>query len=88
LPLRARNGRNIGPQPAFIEIEEERRGPAEPRRPGRPVMAEDAEFLRAQAEKCRWLAARIAASDVAQTLRAMAKDYDARAALIEGETDA
>jgi hypothetical protein len=46
-------------------------------------MPEDIEFLRAQAEKCRWLAARIPTSDVAETLRMMAKEYETRAARLE-----
>jgi hypothetical protein len=46
---------------------------------------EDVEFLRAQAEKCRWLAARIAAKDVAHTLLQMAQEYEGRAARIVGE---
>lgn len=45
-------------------------------------MTEDVEFLRAQAAKCRWLAARIATRDVAQTLLQMAEEYDERAARI------
>lgn len=46
-------------------------------------MAEDAQFFRAQAEKCRWLAQRINAKDVADSLLEMARDYEARAAAIE-----
>jgi hypothetical protein len=42
-------------------------------------MENDAAFLRAQAEKCRWLAARVNADDVGETLRSMARDYDERA---------
>jgi hypothetical protein len=41
---------------------------------------EDAAFLRTQAEKCRWLAKRVTASDVADTLLQMAREYDERAA--------
>jgi hypothetical protein len=48
-------------------------------------MPEDVEFLRAQAEKCRWLAARIAAKDVAHTLLQMAQEYEERAARIARE---
>src|SRR4051794_36780598 len=40
---------------------------------------EDAEFLRAQARKCRWLADRVNARDVVQTLVQMARDYEGRA---------
>jgi hypothetical protein len=43
-------------------------------------MEDDAEFLRAQARKCRWLADRVTAPDVARTLLEMARDYEARAA--------
>jgi hypothetical protein len=46
---------------------------------GRFDMADDAHFLRAQAEKCRWLAQRVNAGDVSETLLAMARDYDERA---------
>jgi hypothetical protein len=48
-------------------------------------MPEDAAFLRAQAEKCRWLAKRVTASDVSETLLQMAREYDDRAARREGE---
>jgi hypothetical protein len=40
---------------------------------------DDIDFLRAQARKCRWLAARINARDVADTLNDMAREYDERA---------
>ena len=40
---------------------------------------DDAEFLRAQARKCRWLADRVNAPDVVQTLLQMARDYEKRA---------
>lgn len=53
-------------------------------RAGMP-MPEDAAFLRAQAEKCRWLAKRVTARDVAETLLQMAREYDQRAALREAE---
>ena len=49
-------------------------------------MAEEARFLRAQAEKCRWLAQRINTKDVVESLLAMARDYEARAARIDEET--
>ena len=49
------------------------------------AMPEDAAFLRAQAEKCRWLAKRVPASDVAETLLQMAREYDDRAARRDGE---
>jgi hypothetical protein len=42
-------------------------------------MADDAQFLRAQAEKCRWLAQRINTKDVVESLLEMARDYEARA---------
>jgi hypothetical protein len=42
-------------------------------------MTEDVDFLRAQAEKCRWLAARVAAKDMERTLLQMAQDYEERA---------
>lgn len=48
-------------------------------------MPEDVEFLRAQAVKCRWLAARIATKDVADTLLQMARDYEERADRLTGE---
>jgi hypothetical protein len=47
-------------------------------------MADDAQFLRAQAEKFRWLAQRINAQDVVQSLLEMARDYDGRAKAIDG----
>jgi hypothetical protein len=50
-------------------------------------MPEDVDFLRAQADKCRWLAARIATKDVAQTLLQMAQEYDERAVRIAAEHD-
>jgi hypothetical protein len=43
-------------------------------------MQDDAAFLRAQAEKCRWLADRINVRDVVETLLQMARDYEERAA--------
>jgi hypothetical protein len=43
-------------------------------------MKDDVAFLRAQAEKCRWLADRINAGDVVDTLLQMARDYEERAA--------
>ena len=46
---------------------------------------EDAAFLRTQAEKCRWLAKRVTASDVSDTLLQMAREYEERAA--RRETD-
>jgi hypothetical protein len=49
-------------------------------RPCRIEVADDVQFLRAQAKKCRWLAERIGSSDVAETLLQMARDYDERAA--------
>jgi len=48
-------------------------------------MADDAQFLRAQAEKCRWLAQRINTKDVVESLLDMARDYDARAERIEAK---
>lgn len=53
-------------------------------------MADDAQFLRAQAKKCRWLAERISSGDVVETLLQMARDYDERAARKEngGEGEA
>lgn len=42
-------------------------------------MEDDAEFLRAQARKCRWLADRVNAPDVVETLLQMARDYEERA---------
>jgi hypothetical protein len=52
-----------------------------------PLM-DDAAFLKAQARKCRWLAQRIDAKDVARTLLDMAREYEERAAKMEGETAA
>ena len=43
----------------------------------------EAEYLRKQAERCRWLAARINAGDVAQSLLRMADEYEERADRIE-----
>lgn len=43
----------------------------------------DAEFLRDQAQRCRWLAARINSGDVAQSLLEMAEEYEQRAARLE-----
>jgi hypothetical protein len=43
------------------------------------TMDDDSEFLRAQARKCRWLADRVNAPDVVQTLLQMARDYEERA---------
>jgi hypothetical protein len=50
-------------------------------------MADDAQFLRAQARKCRWLAERINSGDVIETLLQMARDYDERAARKESENE-
>lgn len=50
-------------------------------------MDDDAEFLRAQAVRCRWLADRINAGDVVDTLRRMAHDYEARAAAKERDRE-
>jgi hypothetical protein len=50
-------------------------------------LSEDVEFLRAQAEKCRWLAARVATPDVAKTLLQMAREYDERAGRIARERE-
>jgi hypothetical protein len=47
-------------------------------------MTDDSQFLRAQAKKCRWLAERISAGDVVETLLQMARDYEARAAGKDG----
>jgi hypothetical protein len=47
-------------------------------------MENDAQFLRAQARKCRWLADRVNARDVVETLMEMARDYDARADRLDG----
>ena len=46
-------------------------------------MNEDAEFLRAQAAKCRWLARSVTTPDVAETLRQMADEYEARAETLD-----
>lgn len=51
-------------------------------------MADDAQFLRAQAAKCRWLAERVNARDVVDSLRAMAREYDERAARMESGDEA
>lgn len=48
-------------------------------------MDEDREFLRAQAVKCRWLAAQLDNPELAETLIGMARDYEARAASDPGE---
>jgi hypothetical protein len=48
-------------------------------------MQDDAAVLRAQAEKCRWLAQRINSRDVVDSLLEMAKDYDERAARQEAD---
>jgi hypothetical protein len=47
-------------------------------------MENEAQFLRAQARKCRWLADRVNSRDVVETLMDMARDYDARADRLEG----
>ncbi|MEA2999908.1 MAG: hypothetical protein QOH04_392 [Sphingomonadales bacterium] len=47
-------------------------------------MADDSQFLRAQAKKCRWLAQRISSGDVVETLLQMARDYEERAAGKDG----
>jgi hypothetical protein len=44
---------------------------------------DDAEFLRAQARKCRWLSDRVNSNDVVQTLLQMARDYEERADRVE-----
>jgi len=44
---------------------------------------EDAKFLRAQAEKCRWLALNTVDRNVARTLLHMADGYEARSEAIE-----
>ena len=49
------------------------------RRRAAATMDDDAEFLRAQARKCRWLADRVNAPDVVQSLLQMARDYEERA---------
>ena len=41
------------------------------------------DFLRKQAERCRWLAARINSKDVADTLLGMADEYETRAAALD-----
>jgi hypothetical protein len=51
-------------------------------------MPEDVAFLRAQAQKCRWLAARVSAKDVGETLLQMAREYDGRADRLAAEPDA
>ena len=43
----------------------------------------EAEYLRKQAERCRWLAARINDGDVAQSLIRMAAEYEERAGRLE-----
>jgi hypothetical protein len=50
-------------------------------------VADDAQFLRAQAKKCRWLAERISSGDVVETLLQMARDYDERAARKEAGSE-
>jgi hypothetical protein len=64
--------------PQAVRKEERLVAETEEKRAGKP-MPEDAEFLRAQARKCRWLAQRIETRDVAETLRQMAREYDGRA---------
>jgi hypothetical protein len=49
-------------------------------------MASESEFLKAQAQKCRWLADRVNARDVVDTLLRLAADYEERAAKEERET--
>ena len=48
----------------------------------------EADYLRKQAERCRWMAARIDSKDVAATLTGMAEEYEARAAALEGGSEA
>jgi hypothetical protein len=43
----------------------------------------DAEFLRNQAQRCRWLAGRITSGDVAQSLIELADEYERRAERME-----
>jgi hypothetical protein len=47
----------------------------------------DAEFLRNEAQRCRWLAARITSGDVAQSLLDMAKECDQRAEALESRQE-
>lgn len=49
------------------------------------VMQDDSAFLKAQAQKCRWLADRVNARDVVEALERMAREYEERAAKREGE---
>jgi hypothetical protein len=51
-------------------------------------VADDVQFLRAQAKKCRWLAERISSGDVVETLLQMARDYDERAVRKEKGSEA
>lgn len=46
---------------------------------------EDAASLRAQAARCRRLAAMVTTPDVIETLRQMAREYDARADALEAQ---
>ena len=45
----------------------------------------DAAYLREQAERCRRLAATVTTTDVVETLLAMAREYDERAADLDRE---
>ena len=51
-------------------------------------MDDDSRFLRAQAEKCRWLAQRINSRDVVESLMQMAKEYEERADAKDARTAA
>jgi hypothetical protein len=46
-------------------------------------MSEDPAFLREQARRCRRLAREISTPDVVRTLTLMARDYDARADMLD-----
>lgn len=81
LTLRFGNVGNGSGSPALNE-REKRTGCGRPGWIGRADtrMADDSQFLRAQAKKCRWLAGRISSGDVVETLLQMARDYEERAA--------
>jgi hypothetical protein len=48
-------------------------------------MLADAQFLRAQAERCRWLARNSTDPAVVVTLNDMARGYDQQAAALQGD---
>ena len=80
--LRRGNGGNEGRTGTIFLICIKEEAPAELAAAPRGAMSE-AEYLRKQAERCRWLAARIHEGDVAQSLLRMGAEYEERAGRLE-----